>query len=267
MTPLATLVRHSLRRRRWLLLAEGVLLCLFQVFAAAAAGDVHDSNGFAAFALILPSFMREWVSVMMSSFASLSLVGFSHPIVLLLLVGTAINIATEPVDEAESRFVDVVMARPVPRGTPIDRSMIVIVVAALVGIASLALGTWIGMTTMRPADAQAPSVRTVASLATGLGMVVLAWGGITLAIAAMSVRRASAGAIAGVLTAAMFILALLGDFWTAARPLAHISPFWYHRASTLVAGGSMNWSNVAILAAITMLAYITARITYTQRDL
>lgn len=267
MKALLALVAHSLYRRRWLLLAECVVLVLFQVLAIAAAGEVQRSNGFGAFAVLMPAFMREWAGVMMSSFGALALVPYSHPIVILLLVATAITIATELTEEAETRFVDIVMARPVARVTPVTRSALVLLIAAVCCVGSMLLGTWIGMATLKPDDATGPALTTVLSLAAGLVMVVLAWGSIALTIASLSVRRSSAGGIAGILAAAMFIVALLGEFWNAAKPWAHVSPFWYHRASPIIAGGSLPWADIGVLAVIALTGFVVARISYARRDL
>ena len=204
---------------------------------------------------------------MMSSFGAMALLGYSHPIVVLLLVATAITIATEAAEETETRFVDLVMARPIARGTPINRSLVVLVIALGAALASMMFGTVVGIAVLKPEAAVAPSPRTVASLAAGLGLVVLAWGAIALAIASTSTRRATAGGVTGLLAAAMFILALLAEFWDAAAPYALASPFHYNEASRIVGGGALQWSDVAVLAGIVVAGFIAARIGYAQRDL
>lgn len=267
MNSLLALSAHSLYRRRWILVAECVVLCLFQVLAVAGARSVESAGGFGAFSMLLPSFMQQWAGVMMSSFSALSLIGYSHPVVILLLVATAITIATEVVEEAETRFVDLVMARPVARSTPVNRSIVVLVVATSAALASMMLGTAIGMAVLKPEAAAAPSARTVASLAASLGLVVLAWGAIALAIASASTRRATAAGIAGLLAATMFILALLGEFWKAAEPYAVISPFWYLDASAVVGGAGLSLNDALVLTAIAAAGFALAHAAYARRDL
>lgn len=267
MSALLALTGHSLRRRRWFIVAECAVLFVFQLVAVAAAGEVQRSNGFDAFSVLLPSFMREWASVMMASYGALSLVGYSHPIVMLLLVATAISIATELVEETETRFVDLTMSRPVPRATPVNRSMLVIALVVAMGVGSMLLGTGAGLTLLRPDNAPLPAARTIASLAGGLSLVVLAWGALALAISALSVRRAAAGGVAGLLAATMFILALLGEFWSVAAPWALVSPFDYFQASRIVGGAGLHLRDVAVLLGFATAGFVTAHIAYRRRDL
>lgn len=267
MIALRTLVAHSLYRRRWLLLSACVLLCADQVFNVAMARSVYNSGDFSVLTALLPNFLREWAGVMMSSFSGLALFGYSHPVVLMFLVVAAISVTTEPAEEIEARFVDVVMARPVPRATVVNRSIVVLVVAMAWCLASMALGSWIGLSLFKPANAPPVEWRMVWLLAGGLGLVVLSWGAIGLAIAAASKRRATALGVSCLLAAAMFILAVLGQFWDAARPYARVSPFYYHEASRIIAGGSLLASDVAVLGAIALAMFAIAHVTYGRRDL
>jgi ABC-type transport system involved in multi-copper enzyme maturation permease subunit len=264
---LAAFVAHSLYRKRWLLLAELIGLFVFQVLFVAGARTIDDAGGLAAISLLLPQFMQEWAGVMMSSFRGLALLGYSHPIVVFLLVATAIVIATEIVEETESRFVDLVMARPLPRSTPVNRSIIVLVLVVAAAVATMMLGTWIGLKLLAPQNAALPSWRLVGSLAAGLAMAVLAWGGIALAIASVSTRRANAAGTAGLLAVGMFVLALLGEFWAAAAPYAQVSPFSYHESTELIAGGALRWADVGVLAGIAVTGWIVAHMAYARRDL
>jgi hypothetical protein len=121
MRDVLTLVRHSVRRHRSLLLAAMSVLFLFQVLMVAAARALEESGVFSAIGNLVPEFLRQWTNVVAGSFQGLVLFGHSHPLVVLLLVGLAIATATEPVEEIESKFADVLMARPIPRSVPINR--------------------------------------------------------------------------------------------------------------------------------------------------
>jgi ABC-type transport system involved in multi-copper enzyme maturation permease subunit len=264
---LLALVGHSLHRWRWFLLAECVVLFLFQILLVEGARALEAAGGFSAFSLLLPQFLQEWAGVMMSSFRGLALLGYAHPVVLLLLVATAITIGTEVVEETETRFVDLVMARPLPRRTPVNRSILVLLIAVAATTASMLLGTWFGLAFLKPAEVAGPAWRLVASLAAGLALVVCAWGGIALAIATLSTRRATAGGVAALLAAASFILAILGGIWDGAAPFARISPFWYYDASEIIGGGGTPWGDFGVLAAITVAGCTVAHLVYGRRDL
>ena len=117
MSGLAALVGHSLRRRRGLLLASAVMLIVFQFFMIFAARALENSGGFRQIEVLIPEFLAQWTNMMAASFQGFVLFGYTDPAVQLVLIAIAISIATEPAAEIESKFIDLLMARPLSRGT------------------------------------------------------------------------------------------------------------------------------------------------------
>src|SRR5262249_29415383 len=112
-----------------------------------------------------------------------------------------------------------------------------------------------------------PALGVVASLATGLGFLMLAWGSIAVATSAWSRRRATAGAICGFLAFAMFVLDYVGRFWDPAHTLSAISPFHYFDAFGMLGGAPLQLADVLALVAFSAVSIAVAQVAYARRDL
>lgn len=267
MKGVAVLVGHSLRQRRHFLVAVDLVLFLFQIVMIYAASELHRKGAFAQLESVVPAFMQQWTNMVGLSFRGIVLFGYSHPIVIIFLVAMAIAVSSEIGLEIESKFVDLLMARPLPRATPVLRSTIVLVVATVAALGSMFAGSWLGLTLIAPETATAPEHALILSMATNLGALVLAWGGVTLAIASVAKRRAAAVGTAALLAFVMFVLDYLGRFWDKARDLSKISPFHYYEPFGMIGGNALSPSDVAILGAIFATGTIFALVVYSRRDL
>jgi ABC-2 type transport system permease protein len=192
---------------------------------------------------------------------------YSHPVVLVALLAIAVALGTEPAGEVESRFVDLLMARPVSRGSVVDRSAAALLGATAAAVGTLMLGTWIGLLLLAPPALRGPERRVILSLAANLALVVLAWGAVALALGSLARRRAAAAAVTGLLALAMFLLDVLGRLWEPARELSWISPFHYFSPFPVIGGAPLPGKDLVVLAAIAVTGYAAARIGYARRDL
>jgi len=267
MTGVATLLRHSLRRWRGFLATLVVGLAAFQIFMIAAARGLERSGRFAQLGALLPDFMQQWTNMAAASFRGFVLFGYSHPLVQLFLIAMAIAMGTEPAGEIESRFVDVLMARPVDRAAPIARTALLMALATAGAIASMLTATWIGLRVLAPESSRAPDARVVLSLAVNLACLVLAWGGVALALASAAKRRAVAAAAGGFLAFAGFVIDYVGRFWSAVEPASRVSPFHYFDPFGLIGGARLEWSNLAVLAGVFAGGAAIAAVVYAKRDL
>ena len=96
MTGVMTLVWHSLRRWRGLFGATALVLVAFQFFMVLAARRLELSGQFQLLEAMLPAFMTQASNMMAASFTGFVLFGYSHPLVQLFLVATAIGLGSEP---------------------------------------------------------------------------------------------------------------------------------------------------------------------------
>ncbi len=267
MSGVLTLVRHSLRRRRTFLIVAALVLALFQIFMIVVARSIHNSGGFTPLAALMPKFFQQWTNMVAFSFRGIVLFGYSHPLVQLFLVAIAIGVATEPAAEIESKFVDLLMARPVPRSAAIVRSAVVLLAVILGAVGSMYVAQWIGLRLLTPATAEAPEQRVIFHLVINLALLIAAWGAIALTVSAFCNRRATAVAFCGFLAFTMFILDTVARFWSEIATLSRVSPFHYYNPFALIGGASLQMLDLAVLAAIFIAGSALAAIVYASRDL
>ena len=220
MTMLFALIGQSLRRVRKFVLAAGVLLAGFQVVLILQANSIQASDSFAEVGDLIPSFARDVVGpsfVTFLTFKGIVCLGYFHPVVMGALVSVSLTLATIPVMEIETGFIDLVLARPVARHWIVTRSILVALISTVYLLAMMALGTWIGLSNFAAKGAPWPSVGLVRSLAINLGFLMFSWTGIAMAIGCACRRRSSAGAIAGLLAVAAYLTDYIGRAWKPAQ--------------------------------------------------
>lgn len=103
-------------------------------------------------------------------------------------------------------------------------------------------------------------------LALNLGLLMLCWSGIAMALGAVC-RRSVAGATTGLLALATFLLDYVGRLWPPADRLAWLSPFRYFVPFDLVMGNPLPGENIMVLWAIAMTGFTMAYFLFTQRDI
>jgi ABC-type transport system involved in multi-copper enzyme maturation permease subunit len=267
MNGLLPLVRHSLRRRRGFLIAVTLVLAAFQFVIIFVARTLEQSGRFQLMQGLMPDFIAEWTHMGAASFHGFVLFGYSDPVVHVFLAAIAISVGIEPVTEIESRFVDLLMARPVARWVIVARTFIVLVLVTDLALLSMFVANEGGLLLLAPGTAVRPPVTVVVSLAIGLGFLTLAWGSIALAIASWSRRRATAGAVCGFVAFAMFILDYLGKFWDPAKTLSAISPFHYFDPFGMIGGAALQVTDVLAQVAFSLVSVAIALVAYARRDL
>jgi beta-exotoxin I transport system permease protein len=261
------LVWHSLRRWRVLFGATALVLVAFQFFMVLAARSLELSGQFQLLEAMMPAFMTQASNMMAASFTGFVLFGYSHPLVQLFLVATAIGLGSEPAAEIDTKFVDVLMSRPLPRATPINRTLILLILTTIGAMVFMLAATWSSLRLLAPASARQPRPGVVVSLASNLACLVLAWGGITVALAAVSRRRSTVAGTCGLLAFTMFVLDYVARFWDAVTPIARVSPFHYFDPFGIMGGLPLATSNVVTLLGIFAAGAVIANIAYARRDL
>ncbi len=267
MSGIGPLVRHSLRRRRGFLGAVASTLFLFQIVMIAAGRALYKSGMLSQLGQLMPSFLEEFTNMAALSFRGLVSFGYSHPVVEFFLTAMAIGIGTEPAAEIESKFVDLLMARPIRRIAAINRSIIVLLVATFAAIGSMLIGTAVGLQLLTPPGAKPPGTRLILSLGLNLAALVLAWGAIALAVASGSRRRTTAAAICGLLAFVTFVADYVGRIWEAVKPVAIFSPFHYYNPFPMLGGAALSVRDVAVLIGIFVAGAAIANLVYVRRDL
>jgi ABC-2 type transport system permease protein len=265
-----TLLLHSLKRVRALLLVMGSLLAAFQVLLSLVARSLQDSNAFEQLSALVPDFVRQLMGptiVGLMSFSGIITVGYFHIAVMGSLVGLSIALATQPTSEVETRFIDLVLARPLARHWVITRTIALLVICIVFMLMMLTAGTWTGLRFFAPEGVALPSTRLILTLAVNLGALMLCWGGVGLAIGSASRRRTVAGGIAGMLALTTFLLDYIARAWSPAERVAWLSPFRYYSPLDIVMGLDVPRHNIWVLICVAVAGFLAAYFQFSRRDI
>ena len=268
MTGPILLLSLSLKRARTLLVATGLLLAAFQVLLVLIASSIHPSK-FEDLAALLPPFVRALLGPAVASvmsFGGIVCLGYFDLAIVAALLALIIALATLPASEVETGFADLILARPLRRHWIITRTIALVLISTLMMVALMMAGTWVGLAMLAPDDAQWPSPMMIGSLAINLGMLMLCWSSVALALAA-ACRRSVASATTGLLALAALLLDLTARLWPAAEPFAWLSPFRYFIPFDLVMGTALPVENILVLWAIAMSGFTVAYLLFSQRDI
>jgi ABC-2 type transport system permease protein len=270
MTPALLLLAYSLKRIRTLVLAMGLLLAAFQVILIVVAKSIQSSGGFDQLSAMLPPFARELMGPSMTtfmSFAGIVSLGYFHLAVMGSLVALSVTLATMPASEIEIGFMDLILARPLARHWMITRTIVVMILSTAVLLALMMAGTWTGLETLAPRRSEWPSAKLILSLAGNLGLLMLCWSGVAMAIGSASRRRSVASGLAGLLALTAFLLDYVGRLWKPAESLAWLSPFRYYSPFDLVMGTPLPGKNLLVLVSIAVAGFAAAYILFARRDI
>jgi ABC-2 type transport system permease protein len=105
------------------------------------------------------------------------------------------------------------------------------------------------------------------SLAVNLGLLMLSWSGVAMAIGSRSRRRSVAGALAGLLALAAFLLDYVARAWQPAQAVAWLSPFRYYSPFDLLMGNALPARNLLVLAGIAVAGFAAAYLLFAHRDI
>jgi ABC-type transport system involved in multi-copper enzyme maturation permease subunit len=263
------LLSLSLKRARTLLLATGLLLAAFQVLLVLVARSIDHAGEFEQIGALLPPFVRTILGPSVASvlsFRGVVCIGYFDLGIVIALLALAIALATVPASEVESGFVDLILARPLRRHWIITRTIALVLLSILIMMAFMMAGTWAGLVAHAPEDVQWPSPRLIGSLALNLGLLMLCWGGIAMALGA-ACRRSVASGTTGLLALTTLLLDYVGRLWPPAEQFAWLSPFRYFIPFDLVMGIPLPAENVLVLWAIAMTGFILAYYLFSQRDI
>jgi len=270
MSSTLALVGHSLRRSRGLLAAMAIVLAGVQVVFVLAAGTLQASGTFSSLANLVPAFMRQAFGDSLfafMSFTGLIAFGYFHPMIVATLAGLSIALATEPAADLETRFLDLLLARPIPRAVVMARSAILIAGVPAALVAEMQAASMLALTWLAPAGSPEVPRALLSALAVNLWATLFCIGGVSLAVGAASRRRSVAAATCGLAMLALFLVDYLSRVWSPAATLAPLSPFHYFDAMALVSGGSLPLAHVAVLAGAGGCGVVVAFLLFARRDL
>ena len=264
---MTALVLRSFGRVKVLTASLAVVLIALQLAIIAAARTFSDGDIFERMSQIAPAFFVQIMGPALASFSGFVMFAYVDPLIVMLVVVFAIYLATEPAGEVEMNFVDLVLARPIPRHSIVSRSFVVMAIGTLLMSGSMQATTWGGLWWLAPHDAQWPVPRTVFSLSVHMTLVAWCFGCIALAASGWARRRGAVVGAIGVVAIAAYLVEVLEPMWAPAREVAWVSPFHYYRAGRIIAGTAADGKNLAVLGTTTLAALALAYWRYQRRDL
>ena len=149
----------------------------------------------------------------------------------------------------------------------ITRSIAAVVICSVFLLAMMVIGTFGGLNALAPRDAAWPSPRLILSLVLNMGLLMLCWSGLAMAIASNARRRGAAGALAGLLALVMFLLDFAGRLWKPADKIAWLSPFRYYNPFDLVMGKPIPTKSLLVLTCVAVAGFAAAYALYQRRDI
>jgi ABC-2 type transport system permease protein len=263
------LFRLSLKRVWKLLCALGILLAGFQLLRVHIAASVHQAEHFEQIAELLPPAVRAILGPSLTSVLSFNGIvcgGFFDLGNVLGLTALSIALGTLPASEIETGFADLMLARPIPRHWLITRTIALVLFSILLMLCMIMVGTWAGLALFAPPGDPGPPIRQLVSLALNLGLLLLCWSGIAMALGA-AYRRAVAGATSGLLAFATLLLDYAQKLWPPLERIGWLSPFRYYTPFELVMGHPAPVENLAVLWAIGMTGFAVAYLIISERDI
>ena len=263
------LLRLSLKRVRMLLLATGLVLAGFQVLRVLIAASVHKAGDFEQIAALLPPAVRTVLGPSVTSVMSFNGIvcgGYFDLGNVIALVALAIALATLPASEIETGFADLILARPIRRHWLMTRTIALVLLSILLMLFMIMAGTWAGLALFAPPGDPGPPARQTASLALNLGMLLLCWSGVAMALGA-AYRRGPAGAASSLFAFAALLLDYAQKLWPPLERIGWLSPFRYFTPFELVMGNPLAVENLVVLGAIAMTGFTLAYFIISHRDI
>jgi ABC-2 type transport system permease protein len=264
------LLMHSARRARTLLLAAAILLAAFQILLTTAAQSLQELNTFAGLTALIPDFLRQVFGsslLTIMSFRGIACLGFFHVAIVAFLVGLMIALATEPAREAETRFLDLILAHPVARAWIITRTVVLMAACIVLLLGAMTLGTWAGLHWLAKGEMARETFAVIPRLGMNFGLLLLCWGGISLALSTIVHRRSVAASIAAMLALACYMTDIISQVWKPLKPLAHYSPFHYYNALNLITGTPNSSHDLYVLACIAAAGCLISYLLFQLRDI
>lgn len=263
------LLFHSYRRVRTLILGAGALLAGFQLLLCLGAKAAQELNAYRQLSALVPDFLRQLMGpslFALMSFGGIVCVGYFHFAVVCALVGLAIAVTTEVSAEIETRFVDLILSRPLARHWLITRSIVLLTGCSAYLLGAMVLGTSLGLYLLAPPDIARSTMKLIRSLVFNLGALILCWGGMTLAIASISRRRSVAGAVTGLLAFSTYLFDYIAQVWKPSAKIAWLLPFHYFNALKLISSGEIPMREIRVLLSFAVAGIALAYVLFSRRD-
>jgi len=262
------LFARNLRHHRLLLLALLFMMALLEMLIVWIAGHIESGPGIRELLeQLLPLSMRQLFGsqIELISFTALAGFGFQHPFALAGAIAFIIVVATIPAGEQESGFLDLLMARPVPRSSYFLAVLALLLLGAFILPLAPLFGLAVGLGLLSN-TVEIAWFRYLPS-AFSLYCLLLSVAGYTLLLTSFARRRGTAAAQATGLTLLFFWIDLLSQIWAPMASIAWISPFHYFKPVHAAIANAAPFDHYGVLLGIFAVTSTLAYLLFRRRDL
>jgi ABC-2 type transport system permease protein len=260
----------ALHRRRRMLAALALGMVVFEALIVVITTTIPPTDIFGS-ARTPPGAFRAFSgstgSVSIASYPGLLGAGLVHPfwIALQLTVIGSLGAAAVAAD-VESGTIELLMVRPVSRTRLLAERTAALALASVLLNAAATLTVAAGVALSPKLHAAVPISGVFAAGLMGCGFALCLTGPV-LAVSAAGRRRAQVVGATVAFGAVGFAVNFVALAWSPAAPLRYLSPFHYYTPADALAGGSVPWSSLAVLAGVGLLGVAAAFRLLARRDL
>lgn len=268
MSRVVPLYGRLLRLHARLLLAIGVGVAAFEVLLVWVFAQMDAGRALQSFLQqILPPDMQRvlFEQFGVGTFEGIIAFGFQHPMFLVAVVAFVIVAGTVPAAERETGFLDLVLARPVPRRSYLLAVLFLVLTGAIALPAAILAGVAAGLAAVASV-APGPSWTAYVPAALVQMLLLMAVGGIGLLAAASARRRGPAAGRVAALVLVLYWLDFVGPFWDLLERVRWISIFAYFDPAA-AAQGAVKPLHAAILLGVFGATTAAAFAVFERQDL
>lgn len=260
------LVGRNLRHQRALLAGLCTGLVAMEVFFVFIAGEFEKNGSFKQMYALVPPFLRNFIGFDLStaSVGTFIAFGYQHPAVITIVIAYTVFTGTIPAGDRDAETLDLILARPIPRGRYFASVLLTIGVGAVLLPACTFLGSALGIQLL-PAPGHLPWSGYV-GCAVGLTAFMLAIAGFALMLSTFARRRGTAIAQVVAVLVTLFLVDAMAQFSDAVAFLQPLSPFHYFQPLRWVLTPPMSWSGPVVLVAVAAACSGLAFARFQRRD-
>jgi ABC-2 type transport system permease protein len=265
---IGAMLARLLRHHRGLFLAMALGIVLMEALLVWVASHIETGPGFMALMeQALPPAMRQMIlsQFAVAGFSGMIGFGFQHPLVLVAAIAWVIVVGTVPAAERETGLLDLILARPVPRGRYLAAVTAIMALGAVILPTAILVAVSTGLAFTDVAG-ELPWTRYLPS-ALGMVALLLAIGGYTLLFAAGARRRGTAVASAVGVTLALYWVDFMAGIWEPFEVIRWVSPFAYYRPVQAAVMSQASAVDSIVLLAVFVVASAGAFVRFQRQDL
>ncbi len=259
---------RNLRQHALLLAVLFVSLVLVEFFLVWVAAEMGIGPEFQQF---LEGFLPPEITEMifgqfgLTSFAGAVAFGYQHPFSVVASIAMVTVAATLPAAEREKGYLELFLARPLPRPRYILSTGLFLALVAILLPLGLLTGTAIGLRFVEPVQ----EIGWVSYIPAALTMFLLlmAIGAYTLFFATGARRRGTAVSQSVAFTLLFYWMDFMGDYWDTLVYARKASPFYYFDPGRASMGSGASAVDIAVLSSITLGMVLLALFNFQREDL